>query len=84
MDDYIGQIKVGYAADFIGFNLNKLEFAGGLSDPTSAVIFCDAKSVDLSVINGDIRIKDGELIERDIEYIVKKHNEISKKILEKL
>lgn len=84
IDDYTGKIKEGYAADFIGFKLNKIEFAGGLSDPLSAIIFCDAKNVDLSVINGEIKVKEGRLLINDLDYLIKKHNEISKRILNEI
>ncbi|HDM70629.1 MAG TPA: 8-oxoguanine deaminase, partial [Thermotogales bacterium] len=82
MDDYIGSIEVGKSADFVGFNLDRLEFAGCLSNPLSALVMCDAKSVDLSVINGEIKIKDGEILDDEVEYFVREHNRISKRLLE--
>jgi len=48
MDDYIGSIEVGKAADIIMFDLNKIEFAGGLNDLISVPVFLDAKRVDFS------------------------------------
>ncbi|QTA37641.1 8-oxoguanine deaminase [Thermosipho ferrireducens] len=83
MDDYIGKISPLMAADFIGFKMDKLEFAGGLSDPLNAIVLCDAKQVDLSVINGVIKIKDGEILDEDLELLINKHNSISKKLIEK-
>ncbi|AEX85370.1 hydroxydechloroatrazine ethylaminohydrolase [Marinitoga sp. 1135] len=84
MDDYIGSLEIGKAADFIGFNLNRLEFAGGLDDPLGAVLMCDGKQVDLSVINGKIRIKDGEILDEELPKIIEKHNEISKRVINSL
>jgi cytosine/adenosine deaminase-related metal-dependent hydrolase len=81
MDDYIGSIEEGKAADFIGFNLNRLEFAGGLSDPVAAVLLCDAKHVDLSVINGNIKVRNGQILDEELPKFIKKHNSISKKLL---
>src|SRR5512136_857984 len=38
--DDIGQLAPGKAADFIGFRLDRLDFAGALHDPLAALIFC--------------------------------------------
>ncbi len=81
MDDYIGSLEVGKAADFIGFNLNRLEFSGGLSDPVAAVVLCDAKHVDLSVINGIIKVRNGQILDEELPKFIQKQNDISKKLL---
>ena len=83
MDDYIGSLEVGKSADFIAFDLNTLEFAGGLSDPLSALVLCDMKNVDLSIINGKIRIKDGIILDEDLKGIIDTQNAMSKGILER-
>ena len=83
MDEEIGSIEVGKAADIIGFNLqDRLEFAGGLSDPVAAIVFCDAKQVDFSMINGSVVIEDGRFVSIDEEEFIQKQNSISKKLLE--
>ncbi len=81
MDDYIGSLEEGKAADFIGFKLDRLEFAGGLSDPVSLLVMCDAKRVDLSVINGKIRIKDGTILDEELPSFIERHNRYSKALL---
>jgi len=81
MDDYIGSIEVGKAADIIGFSLDRLEFAGCLDDPLSSIVMCDAKKADLVIINGKIRIKEGRILDNDLDYLIKRHNHISKKLL---
>ncbi len=83
MDDYIGSLEEGKAADFIGFKLDRLEFAGGLSDPVSLLVMCDAKSVDLSVINGKIRIKDGTILDEELPSFIERHNRYAKALLSK-
>ncbi|SHH41341.1 8-oxoguanine deaminase [Thermosipho atlanticus] len=83
MDDYIGKISPNMAADFIGFKLDKPEFAGALHEPINAIVLCDAKQVDLSVINGKIKIFDGIFTDFDIKEFIQKHNEISKRIISK-
>jgi 8-oxoguanine deaminase len=81
MDDYIGSVEVGKAADLIMFNMNKLEFAGGLDDPVGAILMCDAKKVDFNMVNGKIVVENGNLVVGDIQALVQRHNEISKRLL---
>lgn len=81
MDDYIGSIERGKSADIIGFKMDKLGFAGGLSDPASAILMCDAGKVDFSMINGKIRIKDSEILEEDIDEIIHNQNKLSERLL---
>ncbi|MGC8757132.1 MAG: 8-oxoguanine deaminase [Caldisericaceae bacterium] len=77
----IGSIEEGKAADIIGFKLDRLEFAGGLSDPVAALVFCDAKQVDFSMINGNTVIENGEFTNIDIAKYTDKQNQIAKKLL---
>ncbi len=81
MDDYIGSIKAGNAADLIMLNMNRLEFAGGLSDPVGAIIMCDAKKVDFNMVNGKIIVEDGMLKIEDLDYLIKRQNDISKRLV---
>lgn len=81
ISDFTGTLKEGKAADFIGFNLNRLEFSGGLSDPLGAIVLCDAKQVDISVINGIIKVREGNLLEPELEKLITQQNKISKRIL---
>lgn len=77
----IGFLAPGMAADFIGYRLEHLDFAGALHDPLAALVFCTPPKVDLSVINGQIRVKDGEIVGLNMSTLIKRHNEISRKML---
>ncbi len=81
MDDYIGTLEIGKAADLIMFDMNKLEFAGGLDDPVGAVVMCDAKKVDFNMVNGKVIVENGSLTIDDEKELIKSQNEISKKLL---
>ena len=81
MDDYIGKIEKGYAADIVAFRLDSVEMAGCLDDPLSAIVMCDAKEADFLMINGVVKIKDGELIGIDMAELARKHNVLSKRLL---
>ncbi len=76
--DDIGALAPNMAADFIGFRLERLAYAGALHDPLAALIFCAPQNVDLSVINGEVIVEDGELGRLDLASIVRRHNEISR------
>jgi 8-oxoguanine deaminase len=79
--DDIGQLAVGKAADFIAFDLNNLAYAGAGHDPQAALLFCAPQQVDLSVINGQIVVEDGELRTLDLGPLIEKHNRISRKLV---
>ncbi len=72
----IGSLEPGKAADFIGIDLNRLNYAGN-HDPVAAVLFCDTPRVDLSVINGRVVVEDGNLLTIDLPPVVERHNKIA-------
>lgn len=81
--DDIGSLEPGKAADFIGINLNRLDFAGALHDPVSAIVFCTPPRVDLSVINGRVVVQDGHLTTLDVMPVIERHNRIAKEMVER-
>jgi len=76
-EDEIGSIEVGKAADLVAFDLSAIEFAGSLSDPLAAIVHCAADRVDLSMVNGDILVRDGHPLNEEVLRLVPRHNEIS-------
>jgi len=81
MDDYIGSIEPGKSADLAAFSLNKLSMAGGLSDPVASLVLCDMHGSDLVMINGKIRVQNGRVIDNDLPELIRRQNEISKKMI---
>ncbi len=79
----IGRLQQGLAADFIAFRIDDLHHAGGQSDVVASLLTCSPRSVWLSVINGRIIVRDGELINVDIEKLVLRHNELAHRLLVK-
>ena len=77
----IGALQPGMCADFIGFNLNRLDFAGALADPVAALIFCAPQKVDLNVVHGKPVVKDGHLVTVDLPDLVQKHNRASLRLI---
>jgi 8-oxoguanine deaminase len=77
MDSDIGSIEVGKAADLIMWDLDTLEFAGGLHDPFTAPVMCDAKQVSLNMVNGKVLIENGQFTNIDVRALVSQQNTIA-------
>jgi len=79
-EDEVGSIEVGKAADLIAFDLNDLAFAGAHADPVAAVVHCAADRVDLSIVDGAWRVRDGHLVDESLLDLIPEHNRISKRL----
>jgi len=83
--DDIGHLAPGMAADIVGYRLDTLSMAGGaVHDPLGALIFCQPQNVDLSVINGHVRIQDGQLLNVDLPSLIARHNTIARTMVSKV
>lgn len=80
-EEEIGSIEVGKAADLVAFDLTGIEFAGSLSDPLAAIVHCAADRVDLSMVNGNILVRDGRLVDESVYRLIPRHNEISLRLI---
>jgi cytosine/adenosine deaminase-related metal-dependent hydrolase len=77
--DDIGTLAPGMAADFIGYRVDTLPLAGAaVHDPLAALLFCQPPTVDLSVINGRVRVQDGRLVDVDLSPLIAQHNAIAR------
>jgi cytosine/adenosine deaminase-related metal-dependent hydrolase len=80
--DDIGYLAPGMAADFIGYRLDTLELAGGAPhDPLASLVFCHPPYVDLSVINGRVRIQEQTLRDIDLAGLIGRHNAIARALV---
>lgn len=79
----IGVLAPGKAADLIGIELNKLSFAGGLHDPVAALVLCASGQVDLSMVNGKLRVVDGQLVGVDLPALIKEQNRIAANLVQR-
>lgn len=75
--DDIGALKPGMAADFVAYDLNQVAFAGALSDPVAALLFCTSVNVNYSVINGRVIVRDGHLTTVDLPPLMERHNQLA-------
>lgn len=78
----IGSLETGKCADFIGINLNHLEYAGAQHDPLAAIVFCQTRPVDMSVVHGRTVVKEGVLQGLDLQPHIEKHNRAAKRLLD--
>ena len=79
--DDIGALAPGMAADCVAFDLRGLSSAGALHDPVGALVFCAPPAVALSVINGRIVVRDGQLLTLETERLAERHNALSRRLM---
>lgn len=79
--DDVGYLAKGMSADFVAYRLDNISFAGAQHDPVAALLFCQPQSVDVSVINGNIVISEGQLATLDLPVLIEQHNKLSKRLI---
>jgi cytosine/adenosine deaminase-related metal-dependent hydrolase len=77
----IGSLEAGKCADFVAVNLNRLDYAGALQDPVAAVVFCQPRNVDYTVVGGRYVVREGRIISVDAQKVLEHHNAAAKRLL---
>ena len=73
--DDIGYLAPGMAADVIGWRTETIALAGGaVHDPLAALVFCRPERVDLSIVNGAVRVRNSDIVGFDLAAHVARHN----------
>jgi cytosine/adenosine deaminase-related metal-dependent hydrolase len=72
--DDIGSLQLGKCADFFSLDLNHVAYAGGLSDPVAAVVFCAPTRARHTVVGGRLIVANGEIVTLDLDPVVAEHN----------
>ena len=70
------------AADFVAYDLNRVEFAGAWHDPVAALLFCTSVNVNYSVINGRVVVREGHLETVDLDPLIARHNAVAKALVD--
>jgi len=70
----IGSLEPGKCADFFTLDLNQIAYAGGLSDPVAAVVFCAPTRARHTVVGGRMIVEDGEIVTLEMGPVVTEHN----------
>ncbi|QNM94820.1 8-oxoguanine deaminase [Chitinimonas koreensis] len=77
----IGALAPGMCADLVAFDLASVDFAGGLHDPAAALLFCAPAKVALSVIDGRVVVRDGQLLTVELGPLVERHNTLARQLV---
>ena len=70
----IGCLAPGKCADFFTLDLNSIAYAGALSDPVAAVVFCAPTRARHTVVGGRLIVDRGEIVTIDMEPVIREHN----------
>ncbi len=73
----IGQIKEGFAADLVAFDMRGLEHAGALHDKVAALLFATPTKVNWSIIDGKVVVREGRLTTIDLNKTIHRHNQLA-------
>jgi 8-oxoguanine deaminase len=79
--DDIGRLTAGMCADFIAYDLNRVDFAGALHDPVAAVVMCAPVTVDHSWVGGRRVVEGGRLVGLDTHDLIREHNQLAATLL---
>jgi len=79
--DDIGYLAPGMSCDFAAYALDTIDFAGALWDPVAALIFCGPARTSLTVVNGEIVARDGQLAKTDLRSLIERHNKLSRHLM---
>ncbi len=70
----IGSLEPGKCADFFTIDLNAIGYAGGLSDPLAAIVFCAPTRVVHTAVGGRLIVDRGEVVSLEMGPVVAAHN----------
>jgi 8-oxoguanine deaminase len=72
--DDIGSLEPGKCADFFTLDLHTVNYAGGLSDPVAAVVFCAPQRTRHTVVGGRLIVNEGEIATLNLGPVIAEHN----------
>jgi cytosine/adenosine deaminase-related metal-dependent hydrolase len=79
----IGQIAPGYCADFALYRTDTLALAGGaVHDPVGALLLCSSGPADMTIVHGEVLVRDGQLTRMDVEPLIERHNALALALVE--
>jgi cytosine/adenosine deaminase-related metal-dependent hydrolase len=81
----MGAVREGWAADLALFDVQRLAYAGALSDPVAALLFAGFDhGAACTIVDGRIVVRGGRLIGIDEDDVARRVNDLSRRILEKV
>ena len=80
----IGTVTPGAAADLALFDVHTLQYAGALSDPLAALLFCGYRhDTDYTIVNGKVVVDQGKLVGLNEDELTRNANRASENLLQK-
>jgi cytosine/adenosine deaminase-related metal-dependent hydrolase len=77
----IGRIAPGCRADIAAFDLKRVDYAGGITDPIGSLLMAGSSSrAALTMVDGRILVRDGNLTSHDEDSIVDEANASSRRM----
>jgi 8-oxoguanine deaminase len=76
----IGALEPGMCADFFTLELNTVGYAGALSDPVAAVVFCAPQRAYYTVVGGRLIVDKGEIATLNLVPVIEEHNRHAAKL----
>jgi cytosine/adenosine deaminase-related metal-dependent hydrolase len=67
-------LEPGKCGDFIAIRLERLEYAGAMHDPVTALVFCSPVEVDYNYVNGRPIVSEGCMQTIELEPLIESHN----------
>jgi cytosine/adenosine deaminase-related metal-dependent hydrolase len=80
--DDIGALAPGMAADLVTLPLDDIGLAGALHDALAALFFCHVPRVRHVVVNGEVRVRDGQLTGVELPVLVERHNRLAAQLVD--
>ena len=79
----IGQIAPGYCADFALYRTDTLALAGGaVHDPVGALLLCSPGQADVTIVHGEVLVRDGRLTRLEIQPLIERHNALARTLVD--
>lgn len=78
----VGRLEEGWAADIAVFDMDSMQYAGALSDPVAALLFCgyDHRARQ-TIVNGQVVVDDYHLVGDDEERIAARANKAAARLI---
>lgn len=82
--DRVGRLEENWAADMAIFDMSSMQYAGSLSDPAAALLFCGYNhQTKYTIVNGQIAVDNGTLVGADESKLASDANQVASELWRK-
>lgn len=78
-DDDIGSLEVGKCADIAIFPATDV-FSSGAENLVEGLVLCFPRQVETLIVNGEVRVKNGQICGLDLPMLLEKHGAIARRL----